>query len=91
MKQSQHGLKESIKPRTTHKSISALAPKLKLICDLKIAVEPKGNCFKQDKATFTHKNVVNIINMFIVYKLEKPARELNFDVTLDICFLELCS
>ena len=79
MKQSQYGLEESIKPRTTHKSISALAPKL------------KGNCFKQDKATFTHKNVVNIINMFIVYKLGKSARELNCDVTLDICFLELCS
>ena len=67
-----HVLEESIKPRATPGNSNA--PELKQIRNLKIAVERKGNCFKQGEATFTHENVVNMINMFIVYKLDMWAR-----------------
>ena len=47
---------------------NSLAPKLnwkKWIHNSKIAVEFEGSFLNQDKATFTHSNVVN---MFIIYE-----------------------
>ena len=49
---------ESMKPST--EPGNNLSPKLEWICNSKIAVEFKGNCLKQVKALFTHKNVVNL-------------------------------
>ena len=54
---------ESIKPPTT--SDNSLNPKLSYY-GTKIRVQFTGNCLKQSKVTFTHKNVVNI---YIVYEL----------------------
>ena len=56
----------SINPLTTDNN--SLAPKLnrkKWIHNSKIAVEFEGSFLNQDKATFTHSNVVN---MFIIYE-----------------------
>ena len=53
-------------PLTTDNN--SLAPKLnrkKWIHNSKIAVEFEGSFLNQDKATFTHSNVVN---MFIIYE-----------------------
>ena len=50
---------ESIKAPIT--PVNNVAPKLKWIHDSKIAVEFKGSCLKQDKATFTKRNVVDLI------------------------------
>lgn len=44
-----------------------LAPELTSILNSKIAIEFKGSSLKQDKATFAHKNVVNV---FIVCELD---------------------
>ena len=54
---------ESIKPPTT--SNNSLNPGLSYN-DTKIKVKITGSCLKQQKFTFTHKNVVNI---YIVYEL----------------------
>ena len=40
----------------------------------KIRLESKGSCLKQDKVTFTPNNVINsnnVINLFIVYELDR--------------------
>ena len=50
-------------PTTANKSLS---PKLKWL-NSKIRVEFKGSCLKEDKITFTLRNVVNL---FIVYELD---------------------
>ena len=49
---------ESIKPTTPGNS---LAPKWKWIDNSKIAVEFTGSFLKEDKATFTHRNVVSLV------------------------------
>ena len=48
----------------------------------RIILEFKGGCLKQDKATFTPNNVVNL---FIVYELYRWSRDLNTDFTLKNC------
>ena len=45
----------------------------------KIAVEFTYSCLKQDKATFTHRNEVNLI---IVSELDTSSRDLSIQVTL---------
>ena len=57
--------KESIRlPASPGKN---LAPKLKWIYVSKITGEFNGSFLKQNKGTFTHRNVVNL---FVVYKLD---------------------
>ena len=63
---------ESINPPTTLGN--RFAPKLKQIYNSKIAVEPNGNCLKQDKAFFIHRHVVNLL---IVYQLDTFSRDVN--------------
>ena len=70
---------ENIKPPLTYDSLAA---KLSFIYDAKIAIELKGNYLKQDKATFTHRNVVN---SFIAYELHTRSRDLNSKFTLGDC------
>lgn len=45
-----------------------LLQKGKWIHTSKIALEFKGTCLKQNKSTFTHRNVVNL---FIAYRLDE--------------------
>lgn len=47
--------------------------------DSGIAVEIKGSYLKHNKATFTHKNIVNLL---ILYELEIWSRNLNTNFTL---------
>ena len=56
---------ESIKTPST--SNNSLTPKSKFINNTKIAVEFKGSCLKQDKGTFTHRNMLN----FFLFGLDK--------------------
>ena len=52
------GLSEEIimSPFAPHNNF---APKPIWIHNSKISVECKGSCFKQDKATFTHRNMIH--------------------------------
>lgn len=47
---------------------NSLAPKLKQIHDSEIEAKFKGSCLKQDKETFTQRNVANL---FTDYQLKK--------------------
>ena len=49
----------------------------------RIRIEFKGSCLKQDKITFTPYNVVNL---FIVYELDRWSQDLNAEFTLKDCF-----
>ena len=49
---------------------------------ISIAVESKGSYLKQYKATFTHRNVVNL---FIVYEIGTWSRDLSTKFTLGDC------
>ena len=42
----------------------------------------KGTCLKQDKVTFTPNNIVNLL---IVYELDRWSQELSADFTLKDC------
>ena len=53
----------------------------------RIRVEFKGSYLKQDKVTFTPRN---IINLYIAYELDTWSQDLNADFTLKDC-LELLS
>ena len=57
---------ESIMPTTAIGN--SLAPKLKQIYDSEIEAKFKGSCLKQDKETFTQRNVANL---FTDYQLKK--------------------
>ena len=48
-------------------------------------MELKESCLKQYKPSFTSRNVVNV---FIVYKLDVWSRDLNAGFTLNDCLLE---
>ena len=65
------------RPPTT--SDNSLAPKLTFIRNAKIPIEIEGSCLKQDEATFTHRNVVNL---FLVYELDMWSTKLNTKFTL---------
>ena len=62
---------EKIWPLTI--SNNSLSPKLKCH-NSKIRVEFEGSCLKPDKVTFITNNVVNL---FIVYKLDRCSQDLN--------------
>ena len=49
----------------------------------KIRLRITGSCLKQDKATFTQNNVVNLI---IVYELDRWSQDLNAKFRLKDCF-----
>ena len=49
----------------------------------RIRLEFKGSCLKQEEATFTPNNVVNV---FIIYELKTWSQDLNTDFTLKDCF-----
>ena len=71
------GLSEqSIKPPTT--SDNSLAPLIDYLND-KIRLKFKGSCLKQDKLTYTHKTMVNI-----VYEISVPDSHNNYP-TLENC------
>ena len=58
---------------------NSVAPELKQIHNSKITVEFKGNSLKQDKATFTRRNMANL---FIAYELDTWSRDLSTKFTL---------
>lgn len=71
---------ETIMPPTAPANI--LAPKLKWFHNSKIAVKLNGSCLKLVKATFSPKNVVNV---FVVCRLNIWSRCLNTIFTLGDC------
>ena len=62
---------EKIWPLTI--SNNSLCPKLKCH-NSKIRVEFEGSCLKPDKVTFI---INNVVNLFIVYKLDRCSQDLN--------------
>ena len=65
---------------TVSASDDSFAPKLTYIRNAKIVVKFKGNCLKQDKVSFTHRNIVNYC-----YELDIWSRDLNTNFTLKDC------
>ena len=57
---------------------NSLSLKLKGINDSKIAIEFKESCLKQKKATFTHRYVVNLFIVPIMY-IAKRFKQLTLD------------
>ena len=53
-----------------------------------IRVEFKGSYLKQDKVTF---NPYNMVNLFVIYEVNRWSANLNADFTLKIVCLELVS
>ena len=69
-----------MKPRYT--ASKNLSPKLVMMNSSKIRLRFTGSCLKQDKATFTPNNIVNL---FIVYELNRWSQNLNAKFTLKDC------
>ena len=65
---------------------NSFTPKLTYIHNFKITVNFEEICLKQDKIYLICGNVVNV---FIVYKLDIRSRELDTDFTLKDCLLIL--
>ena len=65
---------------------NSLSSKVRRINNSRIRVEFKGSCLRQDKVTFTTRNVVNL---FIAYKLDTWSKYLKADITLKHGSLEL--
>ena len=68
---------EKIKPPYT--TSKCLSPKL-VWYNSGIKLKFKGSCLKQDKATFTPKNVVNLL---VVFELDTWSQDLSTDFTLN--------
>ena len=66
---------------TTNKSFS---PKLVWMNNFRIKLDSKRNCLKQDKASFTPNNLVNL---YIVYELNIWSQNLNAEFTLKKLFV----
>ena len=64
----------------------SLSPKLRWMNDSSIKVEVKVSCLKQDKLTFTPRNIVDLV---IVYELDRWSQDLSIDFTLKDCLFEL--
>ena len=64
---------------TANKSPS---PKLVWMNNSKIRLTFTGSCLRQEFATFT---LYNVVNWFIVYKLDKWSQHLNAKFTLKDC------
>ena len=71
---------KTIKPpfRTNH----SLSSKLVWLNNSIIRLRFKKSCLKQDKVTFTPKNIVNL---FFLYELDIWSQDLNADITLKDC------
>ena len=63
-------------PFTSNKNLS---PKLAWMNNSRIKLKFKGNILKQDKATFTPDNVVNL---YVAYELVTWSKDLNSEFTL---------
>ena len=48
----------------------------------RIRAEFKGSCLKQDKVTFTARNMVSL---FIFYEVDTPSQDLNANFALKDC------
>ena len=70
---------ESIKPPFATNNF--LTPSLNYV-GTKIRVKFSGSCLKQDKVTYTHGKIVNI---YIVYEINKKDNTIISDPTLEIC------
>ena len=46
--------------------------------------EFKGSCLKQSKVTFTP---MNVVDLFLVYELDRWSQDLNADSTIKDCWL----
>ena len=77
---------KKIKPPVT--ANHNLSPKLSCINNPRIRLEFKGSCLKQIKIIF---NPNNVVNLFIVYELNRWSQDLNAGSTLKIFCLELLS
>ena len=71
---------EKIKPPFT--ANHSFSPKLVWMNNSRIKIEFKGSCLKEDKITFAPNNVVNL---FIIYELNKWSQDLNAEFTLKDC------
>ena len=71
---------EKINPLNT--TNNSLSPKLRWLNNSKRKKEFKVSCLKQDKLSFTLRNVVNL---FIVYVLDTWSQDLNTDFILKDC------
>ena len=77
--------KESIKtPATSNYSFTS---KLAHIQNITKGLKLEGGCLKHDKVSFAHRNVVNV---FIVYKLDTSSRYLNTYSRLGAGFFWIC-
>ena len=70
---------ESIKPPSAPNNF--LTPSLNYV-GTKIRVKFSGSCLKQDKVTYTHGKIVNI---YIVYEINKKDNTIISDPTLENC------
>ena len=59
-----------------------ISPKLIWVNNSKIWLRFTGSCLKHDKATFTPNNIVNL---FILYKLDQWSQDVNTKFTLKDC------
>ena len=50
----------------------------------KMRAEFKGSCLKQSKVTFTP---MNVVDLFLVYELDRWSQDLNADSTIKDCWL----
>ena len=71
---------ESITPPSAANNF--LTPSLNYL-GTKIRVKFSGSCLKQDKITYTHGKIVNI---YIVYEINKKDNTVVSDPTLENCF-----
>ena len=70
---------ESITP--SYAPNNFLSPSLNYL-DSKIRLRFSGSCLKQDRITYTHGKIVNI---YIVYEMNKKDNPITSDPTLEIC------
>ena len=71
---------EKIKPPVT--ADKSLSPKLARINESRIILRFTGNCLRQEFATFTPKNVVNL---FLVPELDRRSQGLQAKFSLNYC------
>ena len=67
-----------------YKANKTLSPKLIWMSSSKIRLRFKGSCLKQDKASFTSNNVVNLHS----HELDRWSQDVNAKFTLKNCLLE---
>ena len=70
---------ESIKPPSAPNNF--LTPSLNYV-GIKVRVKFSGSCLKQDKVTYTYRKIVNI---YIVYEINKKDNTIISDPTLENC------